>query len=75
MSKILLYDYASHVVQLCTLMSYNYRCSCRTTIGAHVVQHENLIKTVLLQGNIPTQKVCSDLFDAVIMLYDAPCIG
>ena len=34
-----------HVVRLCTLMSYNYRCSCRTFIASHVVRHDNLIKT------------------------------
>ena len=28
-------------------MSYDYAPSCRTTIGAHVVQHDSLIKTAL----------------------------
>ena len=36
-----------HVVRLCTLMSYDYRCSCRTFIATHVVRHDNLIKTTL----------------------------
>ena len=35
------------VVRLCTLMSYDYRCSCRTFIATHVVRHDNLIKTAL----------------------------
>ena len=34
----------SNVVRLCTLMSYDYRCSCRTFIAPHVVRHGNLIK-------------------------------
>ena len=33
-----------NVVRLCTLMSYDYRCSCRTFIATHVVRHDNLIK-------------------------------
>ena len=33
-----------NVVRLCTLMSYDYRCSCRTFIAPHVVRHGNLIK-------------------------------
>ena len=36
-----------NVVRLCTLMSYDYRCSCRTFIATHVVRHDNLIKTAL----------------------------
>ena len=36
-----------NVVRLCTLMSYDYRSSCRTFIATHVVRHDNLIKTPL----------------------------
>ncbi len=36
-----------NVVRLCTLMSYDYMCSCRTFIAPHVVRHDNLIKTAL----------------------------
>ena len=28
-----------NVVRLCTIMSYDYRCSCRTFIAPHVVRH------------------------------------
>ncbi len=36
--------FRSHVVQLCSLMSYDYATSCRTFIATIVVRHGNLIK-------------------------------
>ena len=36
-----------NVVRLCTLMSYDYRLSCRTFIATYVVRHDNLIKTAI----------------------------
>ena len=45
----------SHVVRLCTFMSYNYTISCCTFIAPIVVQHDNLIKTPLWKGIKPTE--------------------
>ena len=56
-----------NVVRLCTIMSYDYRCSCRTFIATHVVRHDNLIKTVLRYSCLSFQF----LLNVLQMLYDA----
>lgn len=57
--------FRTHVVRLYDLMSYNYTLPSRTTIGCHVVRHENLL-TLLFNLKNHNSLIFSTFFSSFI---------